>query len=926
MKRLAIILLLCSAAYAQNYLYVRPGGSGSASGANWTNAMDFPTSAPACNTIYFFAGGTYNRAASGSGVTLTNMCTDATRVQFLAAVDCSSIAAPYCASTPSGNQPQNVTGWNVGRTDAVSSSATSATNPAIFLQAAAADITTGGTQFIRVCGSGFTVDGIIPLSPPSYTSWATVTKGFVFRSPNQSKDLIQITNNGCGAMKQAISSSVVSGGNIVYSMTNALPSWVQIGQKIVAGGIGTGSATGVANQTVAAVDKVSTPNTVTIVNPTDKTNGATGGASNMYFQLQGVTIQHVELDGVQPQYGVNITACSRTSNVSTFTLQGGVPSNWATGQKVDFWGTSFNGVSTNGSSATPLCGTGTGQTASSCGTATDFSTPHASTGLALTVVDANRISVAQTGADDTCNINTGVGAKGYSGKAVLNTTPGFAISTSMAAGTSQSYDEIKITDNYIHDIPGGIAPINWTNVDIERNWFARNFGTYAQHANGVEIKDAGSFTTFGGVVCSPCTVNNNVWENYQNTQVAGFLNTPNSDGFSFSNNIAFCADNIDASVPGPNWPQCGVSRLSGDNNGACSTNTKIVGNTVYDGKLNTSIGGIGYLKSCSTVLFQNNLILTNAAQVLSMGSSHTTNAFNNTVLGTSGYAALSSGLDANNNYQNKSAISNTTTPFGCNPACQSGTSVDFNLGNATYGVGGASAWLHMTDGLGLTNYLTDINGASRGSASGAVTRGGQAFGTPPFTIEIDCAGGNGSVDTVAHTITMSCAGIVATCTHGTPSGTNGCIGNYSAASNETLTETPSGGYGFIGWGGAFSGSSSTYSLANIQQSYIGSLSWLASPTCSLTCASNNVNILQPVSCTATLANLTGTWYWSITEPLAGQQIVGCNTAGCQSGSTANLPYTGSGIYTLSAIANGVPCTSSTQPLNVNTPAAGAVGH
>jgi len=226
--------------------------------------------------------------------------------------------------------------------------------------------------------------------------------------------------------------------------------------------------------------------------------------------------------------------------------------------------------------------------------------------------------------------------------------------------------------------------------------------------------------------------------------------------------------------------------------------------------------------------------------------------------------------------------------------------------------------------LGITGLNSDALGVGRPSVGAWDVGAYQYVGADPQLVTVSGLGnGSGTICTDGTT----CADGLINCTWNGTTTSGACTHSFPSPSNITLTAHATAG-NFT----TFAGGGCTTSPCNLTVSgspVTVSATFQVTPTCGLTCVSNNLNLPQTVSCTTSLTSVSGeNSSWFILDPL-NVAIGVCNYpfSNCTaSGQTGNLPYTVSGIYTLGAIANGVSCTPSTQPLNINTPAAGAVGH
>jgi hypothetical protein len=397
-----------------------------------------------------------------------------------------------------------------------------------------------------------------------------------------------------------------------------------------------------------------------------------------------ITIRHSEFDGVDPQYGYNILACSRRSNVVTLTMATS-PQGWLTGNSIDVQNT----------------------------TPSDFNTGQSGLGVTITSLSERTIKFNQPGPDENCSV------PGY---AVLNYSAGKPINVT---NVNETFDTITVTDNYMHDIGGGVRFTNVTNLDFERNYVARNRSTFTQHEYGFNIESGGNFTSNGGIAGNPAIVGNNIFENITGTQVAGTIsNGANINDFRYYNNVAFCTDDA-GPVNSAATPQCGVARAVGDNGtanpGSCITNAQVIGNTFYGGARIQVDYRIEFLNfGCSTVTLRNNLWVTNGKVDLNLGKSYTED--HNTVIGTGGSkpSILASASDS-------IQISNVQNPFVSTIA-----PVNLQLVSET-------VLPHLNDGLPLgPPFNVDLTSSPRGTGA-TWDRGAYQFdaaNTPPAAPKI----------------------------------------------------------------------------------------------------------------------------------------------------------------------------------------------
>lgn len=142
-----------------------------------------------------------------------------------------------------------------------------------------------------------------------------------------------------------------------------------------------------------------------------------------------ITMKHIEFDGTRPYfYGAQVTSCSWSGGNETLNLANSVQSAWASGDHIDVENWNSNG---------------------------SFGSLVAQN-VAITAIGASSVTYA-VGSSATC---TGTGTT----RAVLNypgTEPVYFKSTANPSN-------ISVTDNYIHDIGGGMAVNPANTVIIER--------------------------------------------------------------------------------------------------------------------------------------------------------------------------------------------------------------------------------------------------------------------------------------------------------------------------------------------------------------------------------------------------------------------------------------------------------------------------
>jgi hypothetical protein len=155
----------------QGNCYVAPGGTGTNRGLDWNNAYaDLPTT-PSCGVNYYLAGGTY----------------DYTAVAKIWTTDCPSNSPIHIYKTIAGGpgNPDQVAGWQ----------SSYGTSQAVFSQTADPDPEKNYPTLFRICGSNYTIDGVVPLSG---TPSSTATYGIVFKSAN-SMAFVSVGGPNCPA-------------------------------------------------------------------------------------------------------------------------------------------------------------------------------------------------------------------------------------------------------------------------------------------------------------------------------------------------------------------------------------------------------------------------------------------------------------------------------------------------------------------------------------------------------------------------------------------------------------------------------------------------------------------------------------------------------------------------------------------------------
>ncbi len=311
--------------------------------------------------------------------------------------------------------------------------------------------------------------------------------------------------------------------------------------------------------------QLQSPNRVTIIGV------ATGCSQVPTSTVVGVTIKHIEFNGVNPNYGNNIVSCTRNGAGSTVTLvmqHDRANDYWLSGDPLDVWNTTPSGFN--------------------CG----------APGCTINSISGLNIVIAQTGTpNETCSTP---------GFATLDYSPGVAIE----AGGNKAIQDLTITDNYIHDVAGGAFVINnASNSDSERNWMARNHSTPTQHTNGIQA------TCYSTACGSPSIIANNIFEDIEGSgDIESLPGNATVNDLRVYNNVFFCSDGSGA-VDTAASPQCGVSQTITDNNGYNPiTNIKVYGNTFYN-QHNCVTTGLSLISASSTgAVAENNLVYGSTCQ------------------------------------------------------------------------------------------------------------------------------------------------------------------------------------------------------------------------------------------------------------------------------------------------------------------------
>jgi hypothetical protein len=417
-------------------------------------------------------------------------------------------------------------------------------------------------------------------------------------------------------------------------------------------------------------------------------------ACNAASQINNVTINHVEFNGVDPHYGVALTACQYNSAGTQVTWTLASAPAWVVGDMVDVQGT---------------------------GPSEDFNTGQSGNGVAIQSITGNTIvtnkNAHETGqANESCTIS---GTANYS-YMTLNYTGSSGMSASY---TSETFDQITVMNSWFHDLVGGaFGGSNGLTVTFSNNYVARNRSTFTEHENGFEFANGGSFSSQMG----PFTVANNIWEDIEGTMVAGMLGNGTLNGFNFYNNVVFCTSAA-SSASGNNGsggtqpggvntassPQCGVSQVSTDDNGQNTIlNAKYYGNTLANVTA-SPMCGFNLGNAASTGDAENNLFWNCYSNIaMQNAAGNFTNAYN-TVL-----------ADASHNHTcagntNCSATGDSVQSAAVNPFVDS-LNKNFQLSSETVDP-------HLNDGTTLASpFNLDILGNTRG-ADGTWERGAYEF-------------------------------------------------------------------------------------------------------------------------------------------------------------------------------------------------------
>jgi len=422
-------------------------------------------------------------------------------------------------------------------------------------------------------------------------------------------------------------------------------------------------------------------------------------------QINNVTLNHVEFNGVNPNYGVTLTACVYNTAGTQITWTLASAPAWVVGDNVDVQGTGPN---------------------------EDFNTGHSGYGVAIQSISGNTIvtnkNSHETGTgNESCTISS---TPNYS-YMTLNYTGSTGID---ASNTSETFDQITVTNSYFHDLIGGAGGgSNIYNLNFSNNYVARNRSTFTEHENGWTVASGGTFSGQMG----PFAFADNIWEDIEGTMVVGPL-TGTINGFNFYNNVVFCTlsassasgnNGSGGTLPGgvntASSPQCGVSEISSDNNGDGATilNAKYYGNTIANATA-SPMCGFHFGTSASTGDAENNLFwncYSNISMQNDVAAGNFTNKYN-TILADTSHSHTCAGNT------NCAAMGDSVQGSASNPFV---SSRNFQLISETVDP-------HLNDGTTLAPpFNLDILGNTRG-ADGTWERGAYEFTggpSPPTNLQ-----------------------------------------------------------------------------------------------------------------------------------------------------------------------------------------------
>lgn len=393
-----------------------------------------------------------------------------------------------------------------------------------------------------------------------------------------------------------------------------------------------------------------------------------------------VTVEHVEMDGTRTYpLGVTITSCSGNGTTETVNLANSVSGVWASGDLIDIYLDILN---------------------------PNPQPPLAPRAVPVTIVSGTQITVPNANSGTCTTGANSVAILGFAGTAPFNLQPG------------ATPGNVVISDNYLHDLTGGMQVVNCDTCSILRNYITNTVSTPTWHENAI---DGPGFTN------SP--VGQNIFRDINGT---GFI-TPTGFDYAFQNvsiysNLFLCSQAADANAARPTVsPQCNTSNFLSDDNGAAAmTNILVYGNT-FVARSGAEACKIQYFNKNTTATIENNLIYCPALTLVLNAPTHDYNtAFTQTnnnadTPGThdfyycwpSGGTCINSGNYIRYNFSD---------PF----ANDADSAMNFQLSSETVNP-------HLNDGVTLSApYNLDLLGATRG-ADGTWDRGAYEFntGAPP---------------------------------------------------------------------------------------------------------------------------------------------------------------------------------------------------